>query len=66
MKEYRLKKDINVRVGVTVFTTPKGRPVYVKQEDKQFSKVLLDFGDGYIDWFHTRWLDQYAEPVETK
>ncbi len=58
--EYKLKKDIRVRVASTVFTTPKGTRLDVKQHDKECSKVLIDFGDGYIDWFHEAWLSKYA------
>lgn len=61
--KYRLSKEIRVRVGVTSFSTPKGKELTVKQHDKERSKVLIDFGGGYIDWFHENWLNHYAEAV---
>ena len=61
---YRVNKDICASVGNTVFTYPEGRVLHVKQHDKNNSKVLIDFGDGYIEWFHETWLKRHATKAD--
>ncbi len=61
--KYRLKKDVRVRTGVTVFTITKNAEIEVTQQDKTNHKVLIDFGSRDIDWFHNSWLSKYAEKI---
>lgn len=61
---YKLKKDMRVNVGTTLFSTFAGTEIEVTQVDNERSKVLIDFGDGYINWFHSNWLDKFADKVE--
>ena len=49
---YTLKKDGRYTCGVTSFGVAAGHKVEVKQVDGEYRKVLVDFGDGMIDWFH--------------
>ena len=49
---YTLKKDGRYTCGVTSFGVAAGHHVEVKQVDSEYRKVLVDFGDGMIDWFH--------------
>ena len=58
--KYELKKDIRVNVGTTFFSMFAGTEIKVTQIDNENSKVLIDFGDGFINWFHSSWLDKYA------
>jgi len=55
-------KDWHVRVGVTVFTQPKGSTVSIEQYDEGFSKYLVNFGFNQIDWFHESLIDKYCGP----
>ena len=49
---YTLKRDGRYICGVTSFGISSGHKVEVKQVDSEYRKVLVDFGDGMIDWFH--------------
>ena len=51
MKKLRLKQNYRFRCGITTFELSPGAVVTLKQTDKTFGKVLLDFGDRQIDWF---------------
>lgn len=46
----RLIHDQRFRVGQTSFGMAEGSVVSVLQIDEYAKKVLLDFGDGLIDW----------------
>ena len=58
--KYKLNNDVRARVGTTVFTSLKGTELRVAQHEKINSKVLVDFGGGYIDWFHETWLKRHT------
>ncbi len=60
-EKYLIKKATKVRCGITAFTAPEGQIIEVKQTDNVFSKVLIDFGGGCIDWFSDSWLARNAE-----
>ena len=58
--KYKFKKDMRAKVGTTFFYTFAGTEIEVIQIDNKNSKVLINFGDGFISWFHSSWLDKYA------
>ena len=59
--DYKLLDDCRFRVGVTSFGLSKGKFVKVTQIDKEYNKVLVDFGGGYVDWFHESVLDKFEK-----
>ena len=58
--KYKLKKNMRANVGTTFFPTFAGTEIEVTQIDNKNSKVLINFGDGFINWFHSSWLNKYA------
>ncbi len=59
----RLKENKQVFAANAVFFLKKGAIVEVKQFDEVNKKVLLDFGNGWVDWFHRQILRDYFEKV---
>ena len=57
--DYKLVEDSRFRVGVTSFGMSSGVLVKVTQVDKEYNKVLVDFGGGYVDWFPESVLDKF-------
>lgn len=57
--KYKLKEGSRFRVGVTSFGMVSGATVNVTQVDKEYHKVLIDFGGGLVDWFHESVLDKF-------
>jgi len=57
--EYTLNKTKRFVTGGASFEMATGSRIEVKQEDKQGRKVLIDFGDGLIDWFHKSALNDF-------
>lgn len=51
-------------VGLSCFELHAGSIVEVKQIDLHFSKVLIDFGGGIVDWRHKSDLDCFDEIIE--
>ena len=49
--KYKLKECSRFRVGVTSFGMASGATVNVTQVDKEYNKVLVDFGGKNVDWF---------------
>lgn len=58
--KYRIKKDVQVRVGVSSFTAKEASIVNVRQVDNENDKVLVQFGSGVVDWFHVSWLEKHT------
>jgi len=56
---YILNKDIRVITGITSFGLLKGAKINVTQKDNEYNKVLVDFGNGYMDWFHESFLNNW-------
>ena len=50
--DYKLVEDSRFRVGSTSFGMSSGGMVKVTQVDREYNKVLVDFGGGCVDWFH--------------
>lgn len=50
--QYKLKEDGRFVCGMTSFGIPAGVVVQVTQTDPSTHKVLIDFGDRMVDWFH--------------
>ena len=61
---YKLTKDARFIVGVTSFGMSEGATVEVKQLDKDYGKVLVDFGGGYIDWMSDFKFNNLFNPSE--
>jgi len=57
--KYRLKEDRRFVCGVTSFIFPAGAVVVVRQTDPSTNKVLIDFGERLIDWFHESILSKF-------
>ena len=59
--DYKLVEDSRFRVGVTSFGLSKDKIVKVTQVDREHNKVLVDFGGGYVDWFHESILSKFEK-----
>lgn len=59
--KYQLKQASRFVCGSTSFGLSAGDIVEVKQHDKANNKVLIDFGNRLIDWFHVSYLDKFAQ-----
>lgn len=51
------------QAGSTAFTLSAGAIVTVKQVDRTLGKVLIDFGDGQIDWLSQVTVRSYFDKV---
>ena len=49
--KWKLNEPSRFRCGITSFELPIGSIVEVRQYNKEYGKVLIDFGDRMIDWF---------------
>ena len=56
-----LNRDRRFQCGGTSFDCFAGKVVWVKQEDANNRKVLLDFSGGLQDWFHESVLDDFRD-----
>lgn len=59
--KYKLKEYSRFVCGVTSFGLDAGAEVTMKQFDANTRKVLIDFGDNYIEWFDTSILDKFMK-----
>lgn len=48
---YRLKEERSFRCGISVFTMDKGSEVEIRQVDKAYGNVLIEFSSRNCDWF---------------
>ena len=55
--QYTVKNKSRYRTGITSFEVGSGVSVKITQVDNEHRKVLVDFGDGCIDWFHNSIVD---------
>lgn len=60
--KYRLTSGRTFRCGVSNIQMAEGSVVEIKQVDKEYRKVLVDFGDRDIDWQSDIVLD-YLEKI---
>ena len=60
--DWKAKKDVRCRMGVSVFTVPERAIVNVSQFDSERRKVLVSAGPRDIDWLPLNFLDDF-EPV---
>ncbi len=60
--DWKATKDVQTRMGVTVFTIPERAIVSVTQIDEQNQKVLVQAGPAMIDWKSKYFLNDF-EPV---
>jgi hypothetical protein len=58
---YKLNEDSRFRCGVSSFGLSAGANVEVKQFDKEYRKVLIDFGGRDIDWFSDSILSKFTK-----
>jgi hypothetical protein len=58
---WQAKKDVKARMGVSVFTIPKGSIVAVTQTDKQNRNVMVEAGPRSMDWMHKSFLDNFEQ-----
>lgn len=59
--KYKLKEDSRFICGVTAFGMSAGCVVQVKQVDKEYRKVLADFGGRMIDWHSDSILNKFEK-----
>lgn len=64
--KYRLSGTRRFRCGVSTFECRTGKIVTVRQVDHMNDKVLIDFGDRQIDWFHKSILEDFEPARETE
>ncbi len=64
MRRYRLKLNMRFRVGMTSFELMAGGIATSTQADPENWKILLDFGDRLVDWFHVSVLDNFEEVAD--
>lgn len=50
--KYKLLKNKRFRISAGVLYVNCGYIVSVRQIDNTYNKVLIDFGDGDIEWFY--------------
>ena len=58
---YVLLKDRRFTCGITSFAMCVGTTVYVKQVDKEYKKVLIDFGGRLMDWYPDSILNDFVK-----
>lgn len=63
MNKYKLIYSRRFLCGSTSFECKAGTIVVVKQVDKNNKKVLIDFGNGLIDWFFEGTIDRCFKPI---
>jgi len=61
--KYRVTKQVNVAMNRMAFTVVEGREINVSQIDGERGKVLIDFGNRMIGWFHKSWLEKNASAI---
>ena len=59
---WKATKDTQTRMGVTVFTLPKGAIVSVTRVDETNQKVLVQAGPSMFDWKSKYFLNDF-EPI---
>jgi len=59
-----LRNEKRFRCGTTTFGCRAGAVVLIRQRDEVYGKVLLDFGNGLIDWFNESILEKFDELVD--
>jgi hypothetical protein len=59
--EYKLKKDTQIMLGISAFTSPQGSTVNVRQIDNKHSKALVEFGPRLVDWFSFSFVEKNME-----
>ncbi len=61
--DWRLKHDLRLRMGLTVFGLQAGAIVAVTQLDREYGKVMVEVGPAMCDWMDARWLLEHFESV---
>lgn len=58
---YKTKSVQRYIAGGSSFELPSGSTVKITQVDKEFRKVLVNFGDDTVDWFHYSIVDNFVK-----
>lgn len=53
-REWKCKKELRVKCGLSSFIFQKGRQIFINQIDEKVpnsKKILINFGGRQMDWF---------------